>query len=151
MTRQEFIDNIDDYYELRDFCQENDSYEFDDIIDQDSFDEYVNDNIWNNRYDWRDLQEWLNNIPTGYYFYDVINGVFDAVGLSDENFESDKDEILQKATNKGWFDEEEPEEDSDEDEDNDNKEEDSEMIINSTIFLEILSHKKVVITNETIS
>lgn len=126
MTRQEYIDEIRDFYDLRCFLEDNDCYEFDNIVDSGELDELINDYIHNNDMDWWELRDDLNEIETGWGFYDVSNGIFNAIPLSDNDFIENKDYYLDRAIENGWFDgEDTDDEESDEvDIDNDEQAED---------------------------
>lgn len=45
MTRNEFIENITEWWELKEFCSDNDCFVCEDIISEGEYDEYVSDDI----------------------------------------------------------------------------------------------------------
>lgn len=93
MTRMEFIEEVTEWHELIDLCQDYGCDVCDDVIDDDTLDEYVESDISNNGCAWRDLRDYLSDIPTGYNYY-RCDGVFDYVGLGDEEFEDYKSSVL---------------------------------------------------------
>lgn len=122
MTRDEFLDNIEYFSELIDFCQEYGCDYLDDVYDDDSRDEEINYCVseYGNDYSWYDLRDLLHDIPTGYDYYRQ-NGSFDWDGLDDDDFQSYKDDVYEWAVDNDIFDEgydpfeedEEPEEEED--------------------------------------
>lgn len=113
MTRSYFVDYVTDWDELLELCRDYDCDICDDIIDDDQLDDYVDADIENTRRGWRDIRDYLNDIPTGYDHY-RCDGEFDYVALdNDGDFEDYKSRIFD------WMDENdlwEPEEDEEYDE-----------------------------------
>ena len=95
MTRREFIENVNDWYDLKDFCADNDCDILDDVYDEDGMDSEIEYYIGEYRgdYTWRELRDMLGNIPTGYEFYRE-EGAFDWVGLDDSDFRDYKENVL---------------------------------------------------------
>ena len=117
MTANEFLENVNDYYDLKDFCSEIGCEYCDDIVDDDTLDEDVEYALGEYRrdYSWREIRDLLNDIPTGYDWY-RCDGSFDYVGLDDSDFEDSKDKVYEWALNNGYFDDE-----ADEDEEYDDE------------------------------
>ena len=71
MTRQEFLDNVNTWYELIDWCNENGCYVCDEIYDEDSYNERIDDQIveWARNETWQGLRDILNGLPEGYEYY----------------------------------------------------------------------------------
>lgn len=115
MTRNEFLDDVTTFGELKDFCSDNGCNLLDDVYDEESRDDYVNDCLaeWAHNNSWEELRDILNEIPTGYDWYLDDYGSWD--GLDDEDFENCKNDVLEWADdNDIWEDDEEgDEEDSD--------------------------------------
>lgn len=113
MTRTEFIENVQNWWELLDFCNDEGCDICDDVYDDDSKDQYINETLVDtarNVDDWRDLLQTLSDIPYGYDCY-RLDGYCDFVGLDDEDFESYKDDVLEWGDDRDiWEDEEEEEE-----------------------------------------
>lgn len=67
MTRNEFIDNITEWYELKDFCSDFDCDVCEDIYDDDDYDDSVEEDIRDAiaDYGWRDIRDFLGNLPAG--------------------------------------------------------------------------------------
>lgn len=86
MTRNYFLDYVTDWSELIELCQDYNCDICEDIIDDDTLDEYVDSDISGCDYGWRSLRDYLSDIPTGYDYY-RCDGSFDYVGLDDGDFE----------------------------------------------------------------
>ena len=111
MTRNEFIDNITEWYELKDFCSDFDCDVCEDIYDDDDYDDIVEEDIRDAiaDYGWRDIRDFLGNLPSGYYYY-RRNSAFDYDGLDDDDFEDYKEDVLEWGDDYGAWDDEEEEE-----------------------------------------
>ena len=109
MTRQDFLDIYDDFYELKNFCSEHGCYELDDVYDSDDRDYYINEELAENREGWRDVLCWLRNIDDGYNWYER-NEWGEWNGICDDEFEDYRDRVLDWCEENGIFDEEEEEE-----------------------------------------
>jgi hypothetical protein len=113
MTRAEF-DEIDNWYDLKDFDNEIECYYCEDIIHRDDFDEMVNEEIVDAIRDcswyWQDILCALREIPQGYDFY-IRNGTLDYVYADDDDFERYKDDVCEYAERHGDFDDDEEEDD----------------------------------------
>ena len=107
MTRQEFIDDITQWWELIDFCDENDCDFCSDIYSDDERDEIVNENLleWARTEIWQDLYNRLDEITTGYSYYRADeHGGWD--GLDDYDFDEIKDDVLNWGDENDVWDEE---------------------------------------------
>ena len=93
MTRSYFLDYVTDWYELIEFCRDYDCDICEDIIDDDTLDEYVDSDISGTDYGWRRLRDFLSDIPADYNYY-RCDGTFDYVGLDDGDFEDYKHRVL---------------------------------------------------------
>lgn len=123
MTRHEFLDDVCDFSELRDFCYGNDCGICDDIYDDESKDDYINEHLWDMADDadgWQSLYRTLNDIPTGYDYY-RLDDYGDFNGLDDDDFEDYKNDVLE------WMDDNECW-DEDEDDDEESCEEDMQPV-----------------------
>lgn len=115
MTITQFRDDINDFSDLIAFCNEIGCDYCEDIYDDDSRDEiieedladYINDNSW------RDTRYWLYGIETGYEWY-RRDDYGDWVGLGDADFEQYKDDVETYCIDGGHFDEEDEDEDDEE-------------------------------------
>ena len=110
MTREEFIDYVDTYEDLQEFCGRNGLNSLDGIYDNDSWCDYINDNLVNmaeNR-TWRDLLETLRNYEEndGYEFY-VWDDYYDRFDPID--YDDIKERVLEDADYaEVWDSEDEP-------------------------------------------
>lgn len=113
MTRQEFLDDVCSFDELRDFCYDNDCTICDDIYDDDSKDDYINEHLSDmadDADDWQSLYRTLDDIPTGYDYY-RLDDYGDFYGLDNADFENYKDEVLEWMDDREyWEEDEDPEE-----------------------------------------
>ena len=113
MTRVEFIEEVTEWHELIDLCRDYDCNICEDIIDDDTLDEYVDYDISNCGYGWRALRDYPSDIPTDYDYY-RCDGSFDYVGLDNGDFEDYKSRVLDWMDEEDLWDAEEGEEDEDE-------------------------------------
>ena len=130
MTREEFLDNVNDWDELLDFCYDNDIYTCEDIHTDAQKDEYIEDNLveWARTNTWKELYNILDDIPDEGSWY-VINDYGEIWEATDDDFEDYKQRTLEKCDDDELFDEEEPyEEDDIEDYTLDEEEEEDEEI-----------------------
>lgn len=119
MTRNEFIESITDWWELKEFCSDNDCCVCEDVISEDEYDDNVSDDISDEvrNYGWTEIRDFLYDLPSGYDYY-RINGTFNYDGLNQNDFEDYKEDVLEWGDDCGIWDEEEPEgEDDNEDTD----------------------------------
>lgn len=116
MTRQEFVENILDYYDLTQFCEENGLSSLDDVYDRDQWDEWVEDRLvdWARNNSWRDLYNILcdcdNDDGYDYYQYDDGEG-----RLCPIEFDELRSMVLEEADYEEVWDDENDEEDSESD------------------------------------
>lgn len=117
MTRDEFLENVTDFYDLKDFCSDVDCEICYEVYDEDGRDEEIEYYIGEYRTDmsWRELRDRLSDIPTGYEFYRE-DGAFDWVGLDDDDFADYKERVLEYADDHDLFDMVDDDEDYCEDE-----------------------------------
>lgn len=103
MTRDEFIDNIEDFGDLKDFCYENDCDYLDDIYHSDDLDQMVCEDIRSaiGGLYWYQIRDELSVIPElddDQYFR--ADGSFDYVALDNEyDFDDYKRRVLDWADN----------------------------------------------------
>lgn len=111
MTRQCFIDEITTWSELIDFCYNEDCDICEDIIDSDTMDEEVNENLREDvgNYSWWEVRDGLNDIETGYDYYHRNDGLFDYEPMDDSDFDSYKEDVIEWMDNGGYWDEEDDE------------------------------------------
>lgn len=120
MTRNEFIEDVTTWYDLRSFCDDNRLYDFfEDIYSEEERDEVIDERLddYARDYTWYDLRDWLSDIPTGYDYY-KCNGVLDWEPLDRSDFEDIKDSVIDRMDQDyAWDDEEDDEFIEDENED----------------------------------
>ena len=112
MTRAEFIDTVNEWWELIDFCSDENCEICNDVYSDDDRDSYIDErlsDIADSIGDWRSLRDELYNITTGYDYY-LYNGWADWIGLTDEDFEEFKQRVLVWMDNGDYWEEEEDEE-----------------------------------------
>ena len=72
MTRDEFIQNVTTWSELRSFCDDYECSVCSEVYSQDELDDYFNERLVDmarDASDWSDLLESLEDIPTGASYY----------------------------------------------------------------------------------
>lgn len=112
MTRQQFIDEVNDWRELIDFCNDEECSYCEDVYSEESRNDYINEGLVDMaRYagSWDSLLDILSDITTGYDYYRRTD-YDDWVGLDDYEFRGYKDDVLAWADDQDiWEDgEEEP-------------------------------------------
>lgn len=101
MTRQEFINDIDDIYELYDFCIDYDLHLPDNIYTYDEMTQDIDDDLvqWaRNCSGWQDLEAMLDDIPENPHLL-YMKCDYTACGFieyDDEYFDTDKNDILRQ-------------------------------------------------------
>lgn len=119
MTRDEFINDVTEIYEIERFCSENEIY---DVLDRlrtgDDYTEYLDSWFRDMIYDegWRETRDAMNNIDNdGYEYYVLDEYDCEWYPLDHDDIEGFKDEILEIMDDRGdWDEQEEPEEDDEE-------------------------------------
>ena len=111
MTRNDFIDNVTTWGELKEIC---DDFGYDlDVYDRGAYDDEVESDMSDRECDWRELRDYLNDLPTGYDYY-RRNGWLDYYGLDDdEDFQTEKDEVEEWMADNDYFDAEDDDEEED--------------------------------------
>lgn len=97
MTRNEFINDIDTWWDLIDFCREEDCDVCEDVISDDDLSDYIEEDIENAAHDgmsWQEIRDRLNDLDTSYDYY-VNDGYMIYNGLdNDDDFEEFKSNVL---------------------------------------------------------
>lgn len=145
MTRNEFLDNINSWWELIEFCNDEDCDVCEEIVDEDQKNDGVNDDLCDEarRTDWKDIRNWLNDIHVGYEYY-RCDGMFDYVPMNNgSDFQEYKDAVLEWMDDGGYWDDEEeeyPEDVIDDEpfEEDDDEEDEEGGIIDEDEFLAVL-------------
>ena len=106
MTRQEFIENINDWDSLVDFCRENDCDILDCVYDEYSMNEEIDYYIgeYLHEYTWQEFRDMLSEIPTGYEYYRE-NSAFNWDGLDGSDFRNYKEDVLAWMDDGGYWEE----------------------------------------------
>lgn len=116
MTREEFIENVQSWNDLLQFCYDENCDYCEDVYDEDAKDDYFNNDIVDmarNAEDWRDLYRQLEDIPTGYDYY--ICGDYGWHGADDGDFDEYKSDVLSWGDDREVWDEDDEEDEWDED------------------------------------
>lgn len=113
MTRNEFIDSVDRWHELVNFCYDEGCYICDDIYSEDTRDDFINEELVDLARDsdsWQDLLRNLQNVPDGYDYYER-DDYGDWYGLNDYNdFDRYKNDVLEWMDERDAWDEDDDEE-----------------------------------------
>lgn len=107
MYRQEFLNEITNWDELKDFCDEHECPTCDDIYDNDDKNAEIDWDIseYGSDYSWCSLRDLLNEIPVGYVYYRK-NAAFEWVPV-DDDFEEYKNYVCEYFDDHELWDEEE--------------------------------------------
>lgn len=111
MTRDEFISDVLTFDELISFCREEEIYDIiDDVYDEDARDEYINDELYEyiSENGWRTVRDALDDIPTGYSFYERV-GWIEFAPLDDEDLDDFKGQVVNYMDRNNLWDEDEDE------------------------------------------
>lgn len=117
MTRSEFIDNITEWWQLIDFCNDEDCSICEDVYHDDDLDNMIDEDITNAVTDgmgWREVRDRLESIDNSYDYY-VCEGYMVYEGLTDNDFEHYKADVIEWMDNNGLWDAEDEDEDFGED------------------------------------
>lgn len=111
MTRQQFIETVTQWWELKEVCEDHGCPVCDEVYDEEGMDNEINYSVseYAGDYSWYDLRDKLDDIPSGYDAYHA-SGSFDWEGLTPEDFDDYKNDVLDWMDDNGYWDEEEPEE-----------------------------------------
>lgn len=113
MTRQEFIEEVNDFYDLIEFCDEQDIDLCNRVYAQADYDAMINECLcdWAREGHWWDVLERLRNLPTGYDWY--YDGDY---GWEEAYFPDFKNEVIDIMDRDDAWDEEEVDEEDEDDE-----------------------------------
>lgn len=115
MTREFFLENINDMWELQEFCDSNNLYTMEDIRDSESWNEYIDESLvdWARENTWNDLLSILRDVEENagydYYEWDEDYGRYTPV-----DFDDMKDRVLSDADYEECWDNEDENEDDNE-------------------------------------
>lgn len=116
MTRDEFIEQVNETYELVRFCYDNSLDDLvENIYDEDTFNDCIDEDISDWRDGWQDLYKFLDELPTSSetdYYYRNYYGDWCEFTCSDE--ENLKDDILARCDEECLFDDVEDDEEQEE-------------------------------------
>ncbi len=115
MTRQDFIDDVQYWSELIDFCYEEGCYVCEDVYTSDQRDDRIDEGVSEmmRHNSWRTILDTLQTYDnqSGYEYY-LLDGYGDWIGLDDDDFTSYKDDVVDWMDNNGrWDDEDDEDED----------------------------------------
>lgn len=110
MTRREFIEEVTSWYELKNFCDEEQIDFCDNVYSDSEKDDYIDERLDEiiTGSSWQDVYGVLDDIPTGYEYY-FIEDVYDIRAAYDSDFDRLKQEVLEYYDNNEYWDEEEEE------------------------------------------
>jgi len=117
MTRNDFIENIIEWWHLLEFCSDEDCSVCEDIYHDDDLDNMIDEDICNAVTDgmgWREVRDRLCDIDRSYDYY-VSEGYMVYAGLNDDDFERYKSDVLDWMDRYGGWDEDDEDGDFDED------------------------------------
>lgn len=113
MTRNEFLEDVTDFGELKDFCDNEGIYVCDGVMDGEYFDEIIMDRIQERGYfdTWQEVYRFLRDLPDGAAYY-IENDYGEINEATDDDFEELKQEVLEYMDERDRW---EPEGEDDED------------------------------------
>lgn len=117
MTRQDFIDGVTEWYELLDFCYNEECDICEDIVSYDGMCEEVDEELAEavREHSWREVRDMLNDIETNYDYY-RRGGLLSYCPVNDNSdFEDYKSDVIEWMDNGGYWEDEEDEDDFDDD------------------------------------
>lgn len=116
MTREQFYDQIEDFEDLIEFCDDYDCHECEDVVRDRDLSDMIDDDIRDAlTYDmWYEIRDALAGICADGFDYFRKGGVFDYTGLDDYDFEEYKAEVAEWAERNDIFDEGDEDERDDE-------------------------------------
>ena len=96
MTRNEFLDTVNDWYELIEFCNDVGCSYCDDVYSEESMNDDINERLtdWAQECTWQELYSRLDDIPSGYDYY-RCNDYGGWESLDDSDFDDYKDDVLE--------------------------------------------------------
>lgn len=106
MTRQEFIDTIENFDALKSICWDYDCYICEYVMDADGYHDWVWDSIRDWDSGWRELRDWLTSLPE-VYWGDYVDTEDDVGVLDDDDFCDYKNRVFDWFVENDCFDEEE--------------------------------------------
>lgn len=116
MTREEFMDEYYDLDDLMQWCRDERCNYFEqgdpDLFSEDEMDDYIDRELlpeWAENKGWRELLDFLSDIPTGYEYYRYDG--YDWYSVDDDDINTYLNEVADWAEENGYFD---PEEDDEE-------------------------------------
>lgn len=116
MTRQDFIDGVTEWYELLDFCYNEDCDICEDIVSNDTMCEEIDEELAEvvRERSWRDVRNLLNDIDTDYDYYRREGCLSYSPVDDDSDFEDYKNDVIEWMDNGGYWEDEEDDEAYDE-------------------------------------
>ena len=125
MTRQEFIGEVENIDQLLSVAADF-GYEFDEVYSEDQYDDEINEQLDNDDGSWKDIRDWLYNLPDGYDFY-IHDRWGDWEGRNCDDIDDLKEQFLNWADDEGdVFDEDDEEYDEEYSDDSEPETEDPE-------------------------
>ena len=115
MTREEFLRDINSWYDLKVVDNESELYMFNDVYDDAGRDERINEEISEFYGNWDDLRDYLDEIRDDDYYHRQIDS-FEWVEVDDE-FDDAKARMFDALENDGFFEDDEVDENDEDDED----------------------------------
>lgn len=131
MTRREFLEDVTEFGELRDFANDNEIWEpLEDLADEDDIDREANDAVseMSGHEEWHTIKDYLDGIPD-YAGWFIREGYLDYVDATQADFDRLKQDVLEAADELWVWDDEEVDDDYEDvdgyDDDEDDADEDA--------------------------
>lgn len=112
MTRSEFLEDVTDFGDLKNFCDDNGIDICDCVMDREYFDEIIMDRIRERGYfeTWQEVYRFLRDLPDGAAYY-IENDYGELNEAFEDDFENYKQEVLERMDERGEWDPEDIDED----------------------------------------
>ena len=108
MTRNEFIETVEDFGDLKSFCDENNIDTCDYVMDEEYYGDVIMGRIQERGYfdTWQEVYRFLHELPDGANYY-IENDYGEFSEATEEDFEDYKQEVLEYMDRHGEWDVEE--------------------------------------------
>lgn len=97
MTRQQFLDEVNSWEELIDFCNDAGCRYCEDICNESERDDCIDENLVSmaREHSWQELFDILDGIPSGYNYYRYSEDYNEWIGMVESDFYERKDDVLE--------------------------------------------------------
>ena len=132
MTRQEFMNGVNEWWDLKDIAEDHGYEGLNDVVDTETIGEEIKYRAGEIGYgdDWERFASWLDDIPAGYRYYAYSDYYGTYEGLSEGDFYDYKQDMLDWMDENDMFDHDDGDTEGDEDNSDVREAEAAEDVIN---------------------